>query len=134
MESPLFFSSWVDFVIYQNLLRRSNLCGMSLFLRRVICVVWPLACSSDNCILHFYLSGDYFGCSGQANKCLLWTLNESMVGKNGELGKRHPEGKSGIFFVHRSKRNALKNLAASKTENIFPQPWIVRKEWGEREL
>ena len=29
-----------------------NLCGLSLFLRRVICVVWPLACPSDNCLLH----------------------------------------------------------------------------------
>ena len=23
-------------------------------------MVWPLACPSDNCLLHFYLSSDYF--------------------------------------------------------------------------
>ena len=26
---------------------KSNLCGLSLFLRKVICVVWPLACPLD---------------------------------------------------------------------------------------
>lgn len=28
-----------------------------------------LACSADNCLFHFYLSGDYIGCPGHVDKC-----------------------------------------------------------------
>ena len=54
--------------------------SLSPFLRRVICVVLvpvlPLACPSDNCLLHFYLSSDYFECPRQVDKCLFRTLIE----------------------------------------------------------
>ena len=38
------------------------------------CVVWTLACPLNNCLPHFYLSSDYFGCPGQADKCFFQTL------------------------------------------------------------
>ena len=38
---------------------------------------WPLTCPLDNCLLHFHLSGEYFGCPGQPDKCLFRTLSVS---------------------------------------------------------
>ena len=94
----------------------------TFFLRRKICVLWPLACSLDNCLLHFYLSGDYFGCPGQADfKCLFWTLHDIRNKPTGILFRLECYPDSTYHVVPKSTPLTFPNIYLTTFSKIVPR-------------